>query len=221
MKIMSWIPLPVKLSGPGYVHLMQQAEGPAVFGCFVAILEAAAQSKNRGELWQTALSPHSPRTLAAVVRQSEKLVEKTLLMCNSEGCDWLETVEIESKTPNCGESAESLPDTCGESAGKLPSTTHRTHRTEHTYSTEFLKFWEAYPKKVGKGSAWIEWQKIPPPLAQCLKTLEWQKQSRDWTKEDGKYIVDPERWIKRRRWEDEDPASATNPKKEPPLFPHY
>jgi len=77
------------------------------------------------------------------------------------------------------------------------------------YSSEFLSFWSSYPKKVGKGAAWKEWQRERPPIETCLKTLEWQKKSTDWTKEGGKYIVDPERWIKRRRWEDE-PTGGTS-----------
>jgi len=76
-------------------------------------------------------------------------------------------------------------------------------RGKTEYSQEFLSFWSSYPKKVGKGAAWKEWQRERPPIETCIKTLEWQKKSTDWTKEGGKYVVDPERWIKRRRWEDE------------------
>lgn len=78
------------------------------------------------------------------------------------------------------------------------------------YSDEFESFWKAYPKKVGKGSSWVEWKKELPKLDSCLKALSWQIKSESWTKENGKYIVDPERWIKKRRWEDE-PQKVNKP----------
>ena len=79
----------------------------------------------------------------------------------------------------------------------------KRQQREAEYSEDFLAFWAAYPKKVGKGAAWTEWQKLTPPIQRCLITLSWQKVSEQWTKENGKYILDPERWIKRRHWEDE------------------
>jgi hypothetical protein len=79
------------------------------------------------------------------------------------------------------------------------------NKDKREYSEEFELFWKNYPKKVGKGSSWLEWKKEKPDIDVCLKTLSWQKISHDWTKENGKWIVDPERWIKKRRWEDEPP----------------
>ncbi len=105
MKNMSWLKLPVKLSGNGYVHLMGVEEGAAIFGCFIATIEAAANCRPRGELWATPTIPHSPRTLAAVVRQSEQLVSKMLAFCNSDFCDWIETTEIKDDTRKCVQSA--------------------------------------------------------------------------------------------------------------------
>lgn len=76
-------------------------------------------------------------------------------------------------------------------------------RGEIGYTPEFESFWKAYPKKTNKGPAFVEWLEMKPPLDACLAALEWQVKSDDWTKENGKYVVDPERYIKRRKWEDE------------------
>lgn len=68
------------------------------------------------------------------------------------------------------------------------------------YSDDFITFWKSYPKKTAKGAAWLEWKKHQPPLEKVLSSLEWQKVSRKW--QEG-FILDPERYIKKRCWEDE------------------
>ena len=73
------------------------------------------------------------------------------------------------------------------------------------YSDEFISFWKAYPNKTAKGAAWTEWKKFKPTLADVLNALEWQTKTKKW--EDG-FILDPERYIKRRCWEDEPEKAA-------------
>lgn len=78
------------------------------------------------------------------------------------------------------------------------------------YSDDFLLFWKAYPKKVAKGAAWKEWKKERPSVNAVLDALEWQTETQKW--KDG-YILDPERYIKKRCWEDEKPQkTAAAPK---------
>ena len=67
----------------------------------------------------------------------------------------------------------------------------------------FDLFWNAYPKKVGKGKAEEAWQKHQPDLETVLKTLTWQKGSKQWFKEDGTYIPNPTTYINQKRWLDE------------------
>ena len=100
MKLMQWLPLPIKLSGSGYSYMMTQKDGPAIFGCFVAMLELAGRCEPRGTLLRGAGIPHSPRTIAAVIRHPEKLVERTLLICTSEMCDWVVAEFIENSQEN-------------------------------------------------------------------------------------------------------------------------
>lgn len=77
------------------------------------------------------------------------------------------------------------------------------------YSEAFLKFWEMYPKKRNKGFAYKEWIDLPldegSKIVQSLLALEWQRQSEAWTKEGGKYIPNPENYLKARGFEDEKP----------------
>lgn len=70
----------------------------------------------------------------------------------------------------------------------------------------FSKFWESYPKKVGKGAAEKSWKKIKQPsstLKEILNALEWQTVSDFWTKDNGQYIPNPSTYLNQRRWEDQ------------------
>ncbi len=72
------------------------------------------------------------------------------------------------------------------------------------YPADFQKFWDAYPRKIGKGAALKAWKKAhPPAMAVILNAIEDQKKSRQWMKDDGQYIPHPSTWINQERWEDE------------------
>jgi len=70
----------------------------------------------------------------------------------------------------------------------------------------FDRWWLHYPKKVAKRAAWEQWLKLKPTPADCdrwIQVLDAQCLSRDWLKDGGQYIPDPERYLKRGRYEDE------------------
>ena len=71
------------------------------------------------------------------------------------------------------------------------------------YDTDFLKWYELYPRKVGKPKAHQAWKKIKPNTElkrkMVLAVLEHSK-SRQWQKED--YIPYPATYLSQRRWED-------------------
>ncbi len=77
------------------------------------------------------------------------------------------------------------------------------------YSDDFLCFWNAYPKKVKKPNAFLEWKKLRsrPPIDEIVECIERQKTWRPWI--EG-YIPDPERWLKNERWSDEEPPKGGN-----------
>lgn len=84
-----------------------------------------------------------------------------------------------------------------------PSEEPITKERKETIENEFDTFWQAYPKKVGKGAAEKAWQKMKPNLATVLTAVEGQKSSEQWSKDSGKFIPHPTTWINQRRWEDE------------------
>lgn len=74
------------------------------------------------------------------------------------------------------------------------------------YSPEFLKLWECYPKKTGKGKAYESFNKIGVDeqlLSKMIDAVNAIKNTNDWQKENGRYIPMLSTWLNQRRWEDE------------------
>lgn len=70
----------------------------------------------------------------------------------------------------------------------------------------FNKFWLAYPKKTAKQQALKAFERLKPDeelLNKMLTSLERQKKSVQWTKDNGQFIPYPATWLNGRRWEDE------------------
>lgn len=70
----------------------------------------------------------------------------------------------------------------------------------------FSAFWNAYPRKAGKGAAQKAFAKVRVSLDILLSALEAQKRSDQWNRDGGQYIPYPATWLNQRRWEDEPPA---------------
>ena len=69
----------------------------------------------------------------------------------------------------------------------------------------FNQFYEAYPKKVGRDAALKAWEKVKPPIDDVIYSLAWQKQSEQWSKNNGQYIPNPSTYLNQGRWKDEAP----------------
>ena len=77
---------------------------------------------------------------------------------------------------------------------------------DNVYSTEFLRFWNAYPKKRSKGKAFQVWKNLKPSkelLEKIIQAIEVQKKCPDWKRDSGQYIPYPATWLSGRRWEDD------------------
>lgn len=84
------------------------------------------------------------------------------------------------------------------------------------YSEDFELFWNAYPRKVGKGNAWNSWRKAGVKFADCAGTLAKWVDCYDWKKDAGQFVPHPATWINGRRWEDgPPPANVPQPKNGP------
>ena len=81
----------------------------------------------------------------------------------------------------------------------------KSNKSNNDYSESFLEFWQAYPRKVGKGAAFAVWVGLgmdseKESTQQVTEALRWQVLSKSWT--DG-FIPLPETYLRQRRFEDE------------------
>lgn len=80
-------------------------------------------------------------------------------------------------------------------------------RKEGTESDDSLfdRFYEAYPRKVGRPAAIKAFAKCKADEAlvdQMVAAIEEQKQSAQWAKDDGQFIPHPATWLNNERWTD-------------------
>jgi hypothetical protein len=83
----------------------------------------------------------------------------------------------------------------------------------------FAKFWQAYPRKVGKPKAAAAFAKLrvnDSLFETILAALAAWTACEQWTKDAGKFIPHPTTWLSRRGWEDELPKSVG-----PTRRPHF
>lgn len=74
---------------------------------------------------------------------------------------------------------------------------------DSTKETDFDRFWEAYPRKVGKVKAQAAFQKVTVPVDVLLSAIAEQKKSPQWQKDSGQFIPHPATWLNGKRWEDQ------------------
>lgn len=78
------------------------------------------------------------------------------------------------------------------------------------YDDDFLAWWNEYPnrRKSGKPKVYKKWLQLKkagelPPLPEMLRTLEKQKISQDWIKNNGDYIPGPFPYLNQSKYIDE------------------
>jgi hypothetical protein len=81
-------------------------------------------------------------------------------------------------------------------------------KSDQDQEASFKSFYALYPKKIAVGKARQSWMKQKPPLDQVIKALEWQCESPDWIKDNGKWIPMPSTWLNQQRWLDEETESG-------------
>lgn len=91
----------------------------------------------------------------------------------------------------------------------LPNRTEPTtppSRSAGSRSDTFDRFWQSYPRKVGKGAALKVWDRMRPPtdlIEKIIAAVEAQKCSQQWVRDGGQFIPHPSTWLNQMRWEDE------------------
>lgn len=74
----------------------------------------------------------------------------------------------------------------------------------------FTRFWEAYPKKIGRGEAWEAWKTLnpaPETAGAILSSLEAWKLSGQWTEDGGRFIPDAANFLAKGYWRSTPPPA--------------
>ena len=66
----------------------------------------------------------------------------------------------------------------------------------------FERFWEVYPKKVGKKDAMKAFGKVRENVQVLIDAVNRQKLSSQWCRDSGQYIPNPATWLNQERWND-------------------
>lgn len=87
-------------------------------------------------------------------------------------------------------------------------------RASDAYTQDFETFWAHYPKKTAKKAAFTEWRKAEdkPPADEIVAAVRRQKRHKAALQAANQFCPewpDPERYIRKRRWEDEIDAPAS------------
>lgn len=102
---------------------------------------------------------------------------------------------------------------------RAPADKPRREKSMPTYNPDaFEIFWAAYPRKDDRRKAIRSWDKLKPDKALCrvmYAALLRQKESEQWTRDNGRYIPMFPTWINGRRWEDQgvDPSQLPRPQR--------
>lgn len=82
----------------------------------------------------------------------------------------------------------------------------------------FEKFWQAYPLKKGKQAARRAFDRARKltTLDNMLSAIRKQKGWEQWTRDNGKYIPHPAKWLNQGRWDDQSDVDTEPEKPAPP-----
>jgi len=87
-----------------------------------------------------------------------------------------------------------------------PETETETETETYSCPNGFGRFWDHYPKRVGKRDALKAWKqtlKDRPSDDDLIAKVDELSMSRQWLKESGQYVPLPATWLRRGGWEDE------------------
>lgn len=98
---------------------------------------------------------------------------------------------------------------------RLPSTGNARAREEideppkaqeATNANRFDLFWAAYPRKVGKKATQKAWKNANVNSAlfnKIMTAVGFARTTKEWKRENGRYIPNPSTWLNQGRWDDE------------------
>jgi predicted phage replisome organizer len=183
--------------------------------------------KNEGRLMLNDRIPFNSTMLSQVTRHSVGVVEKalhvfrdldiieildngTIYMLDIQNFIGTSSSEADRKRKYRGEITQKMIewDKCPpekEIELELKINTKKKQHKEIIETQEFIEFWNRYPKKTNRKGAlqsFIKEKITKEQLPLIITSLEEQKKSINWTKDNGQFIPHPATWLNQHRWED-------------------
>ena len=90
-----------------------------------------------------------------------------------------------------------------QSNSKSNSHSQSHSQSQSNLTADFDRFWNSYPRKVGKQAARQAFERAEIPVDRLLAALERQRGAPQWQRDNGRYIPNPATWLNEGRWEDE------------------
>ena len=194
----TYVKMPVKPRGKGIKALLKHKNGIEIFGIWSLLLEAATDEKpeNRGKFLNHREEPATIEEIAESISLDgqEKKVEAALSALVA--MNWIQSVQgTEEVRTKYGQGTEEV----------LPKCSVVKSSVEKCIYAHFEKFFDLYPRKIGKKKAQEAWAKLNPDeelVEKILAAVAVQKKQPAWLKDDGQFIPHPTTWLNQGRWDD-------------------
>lgn len=157
---------------------------------------------------------------SAAFRMRDKLVEAGFIGYKKGRKGTASVYFLSSKETKSETISETTSETISETTNETLSNRYKTKEKEYPpispqgESESFLRFWEAYPRKINRGKAEGAWESLCPDdvlAGIIMSAVAEQKQSAQWQEAGGKYIPSPAKWLEECRWKEKLTPAAKQP----------
>ena len=191
--------------GLGYRKLIRHKNGAALFGAWCALIQVLSkQPKPRqGYCTDTGSAdgrPYNATDLELLTDIPASVFDVLLQVATSHDVAWL--LPLQGYHEGSARVVQGGIDLDSDSDSDLDSDIHSTSSSK--VDDGFDVFWSSYPKKIGKAAARKAWRKAKgkPRLGELLESINAQKKTEQWQKDNGQFIPHPATWLNQGRWDD-------------------
>ena len=212
-------------------HLRRLPEGNSIVLIWVMLLTMAGRCNASGMIFLTENIPYTPKMLAdeldfeenTVVLALRALEDLNMVVTNRgyfaiagweeyQNIDGMEKIKEQNRLrqKKWYDKQKELPNVIPNVSITQPNATEEDIEEDIDKDKEdiypFDEFWKAYPKKKAKEAARKAWVKLKPDETlgkEIIQAVTDSAKTKDWIKENGKYIPYPATYLNGKRWEDE------------------
>ena len=146
-----------------------------------------------------------PMMREQIERDKERYAERCKRQSENALKRWASENEESNGMPSDTTACQTMPNDAKHAKDKdKDKDKDKEKNTNARESSAFDRFWAAYPKKVGKLDAQKAFRQVKAPVEMLIASIEKQKNTSQWTNENGRFIPNPATWLRQGRWMDEE-----------------